>query len=38
MDLLTKEAMLLYFKKLTEQGIQDALWIVIMLPEFQLVR
>jgi hypothetical protein len=24
--------------KLTEQGIEDALWAVIMLPEFQLVR
>ena len=24
--------------KLTEQGIADALWLVIMLPEFQLVR
>jgi hypothetical protein len=24
--------------KLTEQGIEDALWIVLMLPEFQLVR
>ena len=25
-------------EKLTEQGIEDALWAVIMLPEFQLVR
>jgi hypothetical protein len=25
-------------EKLTEQGIQDALWAVCMLPEFQLVR
>jgi len=24
--------------KLTEQGIEDALWSVVMLPEFQLVR
>ena len=24
--------------KLTEQGIEDALWAVLMLPEFQLVR
>ena len=24
--------------KLTEQGIEDVLWVVIMLPEFQLVR
>ncbi len=24
--------------KLTEQGVQDALWSVVMLPEFQLVR
>lgn len=25
-------------EKLTEQGIQDALWSIVMLPEFQLVR
>ena len=25
-------------EKLTEQGIQDALWSVVMLPEFQMVR
>jgi hypothetical protein len=24
--------------KLAEQGLEDALWAVIMLPEFQLVR
>ena len=24
--------------KLTEQGVEDALWSVVMLPEFQLVR
>ena len=37
---LTKQAALseALGEQLTEQGIQDALWTVIMLPEFQLVR
>ena len=28
----------LFFTTDLEEGIQDALWIIIMLPEFQLVR